>query len=53
VSNAHRPTKLLRRSCRGALANLGVLTSWAAGHNNAILTLNVSARRFSNEGAAA
>jgi hypothetical protein len=53
ISNGHRHTKLLRKSRRGELANLGVLTSWAAGHSNAILTLHVSARRSSNEGAAA
>jgi hypothetical protein len=53
VSNVHRPTKQLRKSRRRELANPGVLIRWVAHHSNAILTLHVSARRSSNEGAAA
>jgi len=53
VSNVRRHTRPLRKSRRDELANPGVLISWAAGPSNASLTLHVSVRRASNEGAAA
>ena len=53
ISNGHRHRKLLHKSRRGEVANPGVLISWTAGRRNASLTLYVSARHSSNEGAAA
>jgi hypothetical protein len=52
-SNVQRRTNLLRKARRGELANPGVLISLTAGRRKASLTLDVSARRSSIEGAAA
>jgi len=53
ASEGHGHRKLLRKSPRGELANPGVLISWTAGRRSASLTLDVSARHSSLEGAAA